>query len=185
MIFSDTNQICSDTMEEIAEKAEYLLAKPSDDCKVTKMTVEDYGVRVNIDHLPADLSCVLQFENHGNFSSSLRFKSDGYSNIEAHVFETDEKRSFFEPRGKFSSLDDEEFSEQLNDFHIWYANTSFVVLTAKDPNKGPAVFKALVTPLRAPKEDMPHILDYLHKDDLKYLLCMIIMMLITVLLSLL
>jgi len=152
-------------MEEIAEKAEYLLAKPSDDCKLTKMSVKyDFGVRVDIDHLPGDLSCVLQLKNLGNYSSSLNFNPMVYKNIEAHVFETDEERSFFEYRGKFSSLDGDELPKLPNDFHIWYGNTSMVVLTAKDPSKGPAVFRAIIRPLPAPEEDIPHIEEHMKKS---------------------
>eukprot|EP00344_Euplotes_crassus_P006481 CAMPEP_0196996416 /NCGR_PEP_ID=MMETSP1380-20130617/2295_1 /TAXON_ID=5936 /ORGANISM="Euplotes crassus, Strain CT5" /LENGTH=209 /DNA_ID=CAMNT_0042412361 /DNA_START=163 /DNA_END=792 /DNA_ORIENTATION=+ len=122
----------------------------------------DYGVEVDIDHLPAGSSCVLQFENLGNYSSSLRFNRLEYHNIEAYVFETDAEKSFFEPRGKFNSLQGDELSKNINDFHIWQGNTSLVVLTTDDAYKGPAVFKAIVEPLPAPEEDIPHIEDYFH-----------------------
>ncbi|CAI2372468.1 unnamed protein product [Moneuplotes crassus] len=147
-----SSNVCSDELETLGEKGEYLLMKSSEDCKNTMFTVnEEEGVSINIDYIPEDLACILQVENKGNYSSSLRFIEEDYHNFDAYVFEKNSYHSKFEPRGHFSFSNST--TPTQNDFHIWYDNTSFIILTVKDPNQGPGHFKSTAVPLPAPEED--------------------------------
>eukprot|EP00344_Euplotes_crassus_P007264 CAMPEP_0196999108 /NCGR_PEP_ID=MMETSP1380-20130617/4354_1 /TAXON_ID=5936 /ORGANISM="Euplotes crassus, Strain CT5" /LENGTH=213 /DNA_ID=CAMNT_0042415923 /DNA_START=275 /DNA_END=916 /DNA_ORIENTATION=- len=116
---------------------------------------EEEGVSINIDYIPEDLACILQIENKGNYSSSLRFIEEDYHNFDAYVFERNSYHSQFEPRGHFSFSNST--TPTQNDFHIWYDNTSFIILTVKDPNQGPGHFRSTAVPLPAPEEDIEHI----------------------------
>ncbi|CAI2375154.1 unnamed protein product [Moneuplotes crassus] len=168
---------CSDNLQRISPKAEYLLALSSDDCKKTRQSVFQYeNGGTNISYLPEDLVCVLQFENQGGYSSSLRFSEEEFKNVEAHVFESDKMNSFFEPRGVFSSSKLGDSDNIHHDIHIWNGNTSFVILTVKNQNQGPGVFKSIVTALPAPEEDIPHIEEHdnkLRRDPFLFVLIFI------------
>jgi len=153
---------CSNDLEKLGDKAGYLLALPSEDCENTKFIAKDHSpLFLNISYVHPELVCVVKIRNKGSYSSRLRLIEDEFTNVDAFIYETDLDHTFFEKRGQFTSSEAISPVGDLRDFHIWYDNTSVIVVLAKDATQGHGVFKADLHSLPAFEDEIEHIEDHM------------------------